>query len=95
MSWLSLFWRSNKQSVLTDLANSLMDGKISKSELSAILFRVGLGVVDKGLPDQLKRAYALTDPDYLRNLGAKTVEEIIAKAEIAHSLLGTMIEEVK
>jgi hypothetical protein len=95
MSWLSIFLRKNKASVLTDLLAALLDGKISQKELQAILVKVGLGVVDAGMPGQLQKAYDWTDPVKLANLGGKTLNEMLAEVNKAHVLLGTLLKEVK
>jgi len=95
MSWISLWLRGGgKTAILNDLFAALQDGKITQAELQAILVKVGLGVVNKGLPGRLRKVYDLTDPNYLRNLGAKTIEDIISKVDVAHVLLGGMLEEV-
>ena len=98
MSWLSKWFHSNsssKDDLLAQLFLALLDGKITKAELQDILIKVGLGVVSKGLAVQLQRAYDLTDPVKLANLGGKTLDEVLAEVNKAHVLIGTLLKEVE
>ena len=96
MSWFSKWWRgSGQKAVLTQLATALIDGQVTKQELNGVLFKVGLGVVNEGLPGQLQKAFDLTDPVKLAQIGGKTLNEVLAEVNKAHVLLGQLLEEVK
>ena len=93
MSWISVWLKGRgKRVILNDLFNALRDGKITQAELQEMLVKVGLGVVNAGLPGQVKRAYQMTDPEYLRALSAKTVEDVIREIAKVHFLLGLIVE---
>jgi hypothetical protein len=89
-----LFLRKNKDTILSDLLTSISDGKISKKELNGILFKVGLGVVNEGLPGRLFQAYQMTDPTLLTGLGGKTLTEVLEEINKVHILLGEICKEV-
>jgi len=94
MSWLSVFLRGGgKSAILADLLAALLDGKITSRELQGIVTKVGLGVVEAGLPGRLQQIYEMTDPDKL--LTSKTVQEVVAKIREAHIALGLILQEVK
>lgn len=96
MSWLSKWFHGGgKDEVLTQLAFALLDGKITADELRPILAKIGFGVVNAGMPGKIRKVYDLTDPNYLRNIGAKTVEDIISKVDVAHVLIGAILKEVE
>jgi hypothetical protein len=93
MSWLSVFLRGGgKTAILNDLFAALVDGNITQAELQKILVKVGLGVVDVGLPGQVRGAYDLTDPETLRKLAAKNVDLALAEVNKVHILLGRVLE---
>jgi len=86
---------SGKGAILNALFAAMPDGKITKAELQGILIKVGLGVVNKGLPGQLRRVYDLTDPDLVRQSAERNIELALAEVGKAHYLIGELLKEVE